>query len=65
MVYVETIQFDKVARILKKERVEIIPCTETSPELDISSEKVRQYMLSLNLFCLKDLDKIELYGELS
>ena len=45
--------------------MEITPCTENSPELDVTTESVRDYMLSQQLFCLKEPEKIDLYGELS
>ena len=62
-VTVEVVTYDKVAHNIERETVELTPCTESSPELDISSEKVKQTMLNENLFCFKDLEKIELYGE--
>ena len=65
LVTVEVVTYDKVAHNIERESVGLTPCTESSPELDISSESVKQSMLSQNLFCFKDIDKIELYGELS
>ena len=61
------IDYLKVAntRNITRESVKLIPCTESSPELDISSENVKQFMLTQNLFCLEEPDWIELHGVFS
>ena len=64
-VTVEVVTYDKVADNIERETVELTPCTESSPELDISSESLKKLMLSEKLFCFKEPEKIELFGELS